>query len=173
MFQVLYADIEYSCCLVLPLSFKGMDSVMILVPCPILQRNPDMAEATRDDALAYYNSTICTEMIDAARDAVLHRLAVVEPDLKSHILHEFVDTPASYASSYNVAAGTPFALSHGLSQLSLMRPGSATGNLPNVLYVGASSRPGNGVPLVLVGAELTAKKAQNNLRNRFSTKLVG
>ena len=145
-----------------------MDSVMILVPCPVLQRNPEMGQATRDDSLAYYNSTITTEMINAAREAVLHRLAVVEPDLKSHIVHEFVDTPASYASSYHVAAGTPFALSHGLGQLSLTRPGASTGNVPNILYVGASSRPGNGVPLVLMGAELVAKKAQNNLQKRFA-----
>lgn len=144
-----------------------MDTVMVLVPCPILQRNPQMARAPRKDSLAYYNSTITTEMIDAAREAVLHRLAVVEPDLKAHILHEFVDTPASYARDYHVGAGTPFALSHGLGQLSVTRPGTTTGNVPNVLYVGASSRPGNGVPLVLVGAELVAKRALNNLRRRF------
>ena len=29
----------------------------------------------------------------------------------------------------------------------------------NVLYCGASTRPGNGVPLVLIGAEQVAKKA--------------
>ena len=141
---------------------------MILVPCPILQRNPKMSRAMREDALAYYNSTITPAMIDAARNAVLHRMAVVESDLKSHIMHEFVDTPASFAGSYHVAAGTPFALSHGLGQLSLARPGAGTGNLPNVLYVGASSRPGNGVPLVLVGAELAAKQAQNVLQRQRS-----
>ena len=140
---------------------------MVLVPCPILARNPKSAEVSINDALAYYNSTITTEMIDAARDAVLHRLAVVEPDLKPHIVHEFVDTPATYASEYHVAAGTPVALSHGLGQLSLARPGAWTGNIPNVMYVGASSRPGNGVPLVLVGAELAADQARKNLQRRF------
>ena len=107
-------------------------------------------------------------MIDAARTAVLHRLAVVEPNLQAHILHEFVDTPATYARDYNVAAGTPFALSHGLGQLSLARPGANTGGVPNVLYVGAGSRPGNGVPLVLMGAELVVKQARDNLRRRFA-----
>lgn len=110
-------------------------------------------------------------MIDAARGAVFDRLSIImdsdEKDLRSHIVHEFVDTPATYARQYHVAAGTPFALSHGLSQLSLARPGASAGNTPNVMYVGASSRPGNGVPLVLLGAESVAKKAARHLQNRF------
>ena len=128
-----------------------------------------MANATKEEALDYYNSTITTDMIDAARQAVLHRLVVVEPDLAAHIVHEFVDTPATYARDYHVAAGTPFALSHGLGQLSVLRPGAQTGNLENVWYVGASSRPGNGVPLVLVGAELVAKQATEDLQRRFGS----
>ena len=117
-----------------------MDSVMILVPCPILQRNPKMSRAMREDALAYYNSTITPAMIDAARNAVLHRMAVVESDLKSHIMHEFVDTPASFAGSYHVAAGTPFALSHGLGQLSLASQLSQM-STPQVVYTVGSRSP--------------------------------
>ena len=79
-----------------------------------------------------------------------------------------VDTPATYADQYNVAAGTPFALSHGLSQLSLTRPGSSSKDYPNVLFVGASSRPGNGVPLVLIGAKIVAEKALSKLALRKS-----
>lgn len=128
-----------------------------------------MANVSKQDSLDHYDSTITAEMIDAARKAVIDRLSVVESDFQTHILHEFVDTPATHARNYHVAAGTPFALSHGLGQLSLARPGASTGNLENVLYVGASSRPGNGVPLVLVGAELAAKQACDNLRQRFSS----
>jgi phytoene dehydrogenase-like protein len=36
--------------------------------------------------------------------------------------------------------------------------------MPNVLLVGASSRPGNGVPLVLLGAKQVAQKALNKLK---------
>mmetsp|Transcript_19313 Transcript_19313/g.53060 ORF Transcript_19313/g.53060 Transcript_19313/m.53060 type:complete len:154 (+) Transcript_19313:744-1205(+) len=145
-----------------------MDSIMVLVPCPILQRNPAMAKKLRSESLNYYNSTISKHAIDTAREAVLARMAVLndDHDLGRHIVHEFVDTPATYAQHYHVAAGTPFALSHGLAQLSLARPGAFTGNVPNVMYVGASSRPGNGVPLVLVGAQLAAQQAVENLKKR-------
>ena len=40
-----------------------------------------------------------------------------------------------------------FEQSHGLGQLSLTRPGSECKTHGNVLFVGASSRPGNGVPV--------------------------
>jgi phytoene desaturase (3,4-didehydrolycopene-forming) len=48
--------------------------------------------------------------------------------------------------------------SHGFSQLSLTRPGPASSGIRNVLFCGASSRPGNGVPLVLIGAKQVAEK---------------
>lgn len=144
-----------------------MDTIMVLVPCPILQRNADMGRANRQDSLAYYNSSVPAASVHAAREAVLHRMSVLEPRLRDHVLHESVDTPGTYARRYHVGAGTPFALSHGLGQLSLARPGAKTGNVPNVLFVGASSRPGNGVPLVLMGAESVAQRASDDLRRRF------
>ena len=54
--------------------------------------------------------------------------------------------------------------SHGFAQLSLTRPGPKSTGLPNVLYCGASTRPGNGVPLVLIGAKQVAEKAVFSLR---------
>jgi len=48
--------------------------------------------------------------------------------------------------------------SHGFGQLSLTRPSADVKGIDNVFMVGASSRPGNGVPLVLIGAKLVWKK---------------
>lgn len=58
-------------------------------------------------------------------------------------------------------------VSHGFSQLSLARTGVKTPMHENVLYGGASSGPGNGVPLVLIGAKAVAKKAMNKLRKKL------
>lgn len=49
-----------------------------------------------------------------------------------------------------------FGLSHGLNQLSLLRPGSQHPTVNGLWFCGASSRPGNGVPLVLIGAKQVA-----------------
>jgi phytoene desaturase (3,4-didehydrolycopene-forming) len=85
-------------------------------------------------------------------------------DLRSHIIEEVVDTPGTYADQYNLAGGSPFGLSHGFAQLSLTRPGPESSKLDNVMFCGASSRPGNGVPLVLMGAKLVAKRAMDKLK---------
>lgn len=137
------------------------DAILVLVPCRTLARNAEWSKLPRAEALERYKQQFDEAVISRARQTVLQRLAVIESlqDLERHIIHEVVDTPATYADQYNVAAGTPFALSHGFGQLSLTRPGAESSDHPNVLFVGASSRPGNGVPLVLIGAKLVAEKA--------------
>jgi len=101
------------------------------------------------------------------RDDVLTRLVALErlEDLQSHIVDKVVNTPGSYADFYNVAAGSPFALSHGFEQLSLTRPGHRSNDADNVFFVGASTRPGNGVPLVLIGAKQLAKNVLQKINN--------
>jgi phytoene desaturase (3,4-didehydrolycopene-forming) len=148
---------------------KGMDAIMVLVPCETLARDEHSASLPRDEAIAHYKKQFDAKFVSRVRDAVLHRMAVLESlrDLKNKILDEVVETPATYADQYNLGAGTPFALSHGLAQLSLMRPGPESSGLPNVLFCGASTRPGNGVPLVMIGAKLVAEKAVSKLKNHM------
>ncbi|CAJ1965690.1 unnamed protein product [Cylindrotheca closterium] len=142
----------------------GYDSIMVLVPCRTLLRDADCAKLPRDEAMQKYQEQFSEEVIAKARKAVFQRLSVFESlkDLEQDILDEVVDTPATWADQFHVGAGTPFALSHGFAQLSLTRPGagySKDNKSPNLLYCGASSRPGNGVPLVLIGAKQVAEKA--------------
>jgi len=141
----------------------GCDAIMVLVPCRTLLRDPDCANLPRDKALQKYKEQFSEEVIDKARKAVFRRLSVIESlkDLEQDILEEVVDTPATWADQFHVGAGTPFALSHGFAQLSLTRPGAgySKDKKKNLLYCGASSRPGNGVPLVLIGAKQVAEKA--------------
>jgi phytoene desaturase (3,4-didehydrolycopene-forming) len=149
-------------------------------------RNAAFANLPKEKAIENYQETQFNDvLIDRVRRAVLHRMAATRSskdgsmrctsvdELRQAIVHEVVDTPATYADSWNVGAGTPFGLSHGFGQLSLTRPSSkgtsilspfqkqqgGDVDMSNVLYVGASSRPGNGVPLVLIGAKLVAEQA--------------
>lgn len=145
---------------------EGCDVLLVLVPCRTLKRNEAFARLPRDEAIALYNEQFDEAVISRAREAVLKRLAAIDSlqDLHEHLLNEEVDTPGTYANYYNVAAGTPFAMSHGFRQLSLTRPGAESSEVPNVLFVGAGTRPGNGVPLVLVGAKQVAQKAVSKLK---------
>ena len=144
---------------------SGCDTLLILVPCKTLVRNGEYAQLPRAEAIELYKQQFDQHAVTRAREAVWKRLAVIESlqELSEHILDEVVDTPGTYADYYNVAAGTPFAMSHGFRQLSLTRPGAESSNISNVLFVGAGSRPGNGIPLVLMGAMQVAEKAVSKL----------
>lgn len=57
-----------------------------------------------------------------------------------------------------------FGLSHDLLQLSILRPGPRNPQgIRGLYHVGASNRPGNGVPLVMVGARLLAELVERDL----------
>lgn len=144
----------------------GCDSIMVLVPCRGLVRKPELASLPRDEAISKYKQQFDEDLISDVREAVMERLSVLEGlgSLHDNLLDEVIDTPGTYADYYNVGGGVPFGLSHGLGQLSLTRPGAEPSTHDNVLFVGASSRPGNGVPLVLIGAKLVAQKAIKKLQ---------
>lgn len=91
----------------------GCDALLVLVPCAALERRAEWAALPREEAIARYKEEQCDEGVVAkVREAVLKRLSAIDSlwDLQDYILDETVDTPGTYADSYNVAAGTPFAL---------------------------------------------------------------
>ena len=141
----------------------GTDSIMVLVPCETLERKEENANLDREEAIAKYKEQFDGDYVDELRSAVLKRLGAIPSlqGMESNIIDEVVDTPATYSDYYNVGSGTPFALSHGFAQLSLTRPSPKFRKSNNTFFVGASTRPGNGVPLVLLGAKAIAGQVVN------------
>jgi phytoene desaturase (3,4-didehydrolycopene-forming) len=93
-------------------------------------------------------------LVAAGRAAVLRTLRDAGAgDVEPHILHEVVIDPPQWQRRYGLVHGAAFGLAHGLNQLSLLRPGPEDPGLPGLYFVGASARPGNGVPLVMMGAD--------------------
>ena len=90
---------------------------MILVPCCTLKRDENLAKLPRDKCVEGYKEQFDVTFISKVKDAVLHRLGALDglEDLRSNIVDEVIETPATYADSYNLAAGTPFALVSSLS----------------------------------------------------------
>lgn len=90
----------------------GCDSLMVLVPCPTLLRDSDCATLPREEAIRIYTEQFSDDVVSMARQAVLERLSAVPSleNLSDYIQSEVVDTPATWADQFNLAAGTPFAL---------------------------------------------------------------
>ena len=68
-----------------------------------------------------------------------------------------VVTPADWERQ-GMAAGTPFAAAHTFAQSGPLRPGNLAPGLDNVVLVGSGTRPGVGIPMVLVSARLAAMR---------------
>lgn len=74
-----------------------------------------------------------------------------------------VVTPAQWSEA-GMAAGTPFAAAHTLSQTGPFRPGNLHPSLSNVVFVGSGTQPGVGVPMVLISGRLAAARITGDPR---------
>lgn len=85
------------------------------------------------------------------------------PDLRERIVYEKVRTPADWRDEYNLEEGAAFGLGHGIMQVGYFRPPMVSRSVGGMYFVGASTRPGTGVPLVTIGARLAADRIGRDL----------
>lgn len=125
----------------------GQDSLMALVPEGHLGR------------------TQAWDVLRAqARAAVLRRLAKLGvTDLEKHLKFEVIYSPRAWRSLFNLSKGASFGLSHGLWQVGYLRPRNRHSRYRNLYFVGASTHPGGGLPIVLESARLAVERIQQDV----------
>jgi phytoene desaturase len=103
-----------------------------------------------------------------SRDAVIKRLVKAGlTDIEEHIKHERCYSPKTWESAYNVSKGSVFgSLSHSLFQMGYFRPHNRHSCYKNLYFVGGSTHPGNGIPLVLLSAKLTSERILKEEKTR-------
>ncbi len=139
---------------------EGCDAITVLVPVPPISQ---LGHSSHEEK----------KLIREVTQTVLQRLQAcpgMPHDLASHILATRAVPPSEWQTSYSLHRGSVFGLDHSLGQLSLLRPRIKHPNLRNYFRVGASTRPGNGVPLVMIGAELTTRAVRAYDKRRRRTK---
>jgi len=124
----------------------GCEALYVLVPVPHLNPNVDW----KSEAHAFKE-----RMYDRLEDAGFE-------DLRDHVVFEQIFTPDDFVSEYNAMKGSAFGLSHNFFQVGYMRPSNKASGLKNMYFVGASTVPGGGVPMVILGSRLTAKRVQQD-----------
>lgn len=124
----------------------GGDAIYVLVPAPAL------------------TGGVCWEReAEPFRERVLDKLeAVGLDDLRQHIVFERIFTPADFVRAYNTSHGNAFGISHGFWQVGYMRPANKARDLDNLYFVGASTVPGGGVPMVMLGSNLVAERVRED-----------
>lgn len=104
------------------------------------------------------------ELTDQARVHVFRRLALLGiTDLHAHIKFEVSFTPLSWRKRYNLVKGSTHGLSHNLRQLGYFRPSNRHPRYRNLYFVGASTRPGTGIPTAMISGRLAAKRIVDEL----------
>lgn len=106
------------------------------------------------------------ELKEKARGAVIRRLKEAGlTDIEDHIKFEICYLPKTWENSCNVTNGSVFgSLGHTIFQMGYFRPHNQHKKYKNLYFAGGSTHPGNGVPLVLLGAKLTTERILNDAK---------
>lgn len=80
------------------------------------------------------------------------------PDLRRHIVTRRTFTPADFTARFSATRGEAFGLAHGIDQVGWLRPHNRHPRLRNLYFVGQSTHPGCGIPMVLISSRLVAER---------------
>lgn len=121
----------------------GGDNLFVLVPIPHLT-----------DQMRWESG-----QVEQFKDKVYRKLEERGlTDLRKHVVVEQVVTPHEWREQYHLKYGAAFGLSHGLLQVGYFRPANKAAGIDGLYFVGASTVPGTGVPLVCLGARLVTER---------------
>jgi len=128
---------------------ENQDTLSIIVPAPQLD-----SKSEQD----------WQKLKQTARESVIRRLKEAGlTDIEEHIKFETNYLPKTWESYCNVTNGSVFgSLSHTIFQMGYFRPHNRHNKYKNLYFVGGSTHPGNGIPLVLLSAKLTSERIMKN-----------
>ncbi len=118
----------------------GNSNVFVLVPLP-----PN----------SYLSEVEQSEQAEAYLDELAHALGIA--DLKKRIVYKKLFGPADFRDQLNSWQGNALGLGHSWGQSAWFRPSVKSKKLSNMYYVGGSVRPGIGLPMCLISAQLVIK----------------
>jgi len=121
----------------------GHTLIYLLAPMPNLQADIDWRMAA-----------------PLVRESLIKQLeAIVDPDIRKHLVWERHYSPPDYYRDFNAEWGTAFgSLSHGFFQSAYFRPHNKARDIDNLYFVGQGTYPGIGLPMVHLSAKLVSKR---------------
>ena len=120
---------------------EGKDLVYILIPVPNLEKT-DVDIRQHEERL---------------RKIVFEKVKKTTGiDLKPLIEIENRFYPQDFICRYNIKFGATFGLAHNLMQSAFLRPANFDSRIKDLYYVGASTQPGGGLPVVIASSKIVA-----------------
>lgn len=94
-------------------------------------------------------------IVDSIIDDFSSRIGM---NIRPNIVSRTVYTPIDWENQFHLYKGSGLGLSHHLLQIGAFRPPNYDEQYNNVFYVGASTLPGAGLPMAIIGSQLTSKR---------------
>ncbi len=120
---------------------EGCESIFILCPVPDLRYKPDWSDRE-----------------ELARNIIQDLSERSGYDVASNILTQTIYDPVDWEKTFNLHRGSGLGLAHDLNQMGAFRPKNYDEKFPNVFYVGASTTPGTGLPMVVISSRLVTER---------------
>lgn len=117
----------------------GDSSVFVLVPVPVLSDMPDL------------------NWDEAARDIKARVLARIGLD-RARVVTEEIWTPVEWRRRFGLYDGSAFGAAHTLFQVGPFRAQNYSKEIAGLYHAGASTTPGTGMPMVVLGGKMTAER---------------
>jgi phytoene desaturase len=128
---------------------ENAESLFVVCPVPDLRFKTDWSD--RD------------EIVDSIIEDFSGRIG---KDIKPEIVSRTVYTPEDWQNQFNLHRGSGLGLSHDMLQIGGFRPKNFDEEFKNVFYVGASTIPGTGLPMVLISSKLVCERIEKYSRNQ-------
>ena len=122
----------------------GMENIYVLVPVP------------SQDPARPLDWSVEGPRLEAAMLERLERFGLT--DLRRHVVTKRTFTPADFQVQLGATRGEAFGLAHGIDQVGYFRPHNRHAECANLYFVGQSTHPGCGVPMVLISSRLVVER---------------
>lgn len=120
---------------------EGKESIFILCPVPELRYKADWSDAE--------------EIADGIILDLSERTGI---DFVGRAETKVVLSPAEWGKMFNLYKGSGLGLAHDLDQVGGLRPRNYDEEFNNLFYVGASTTPGTGLPMVVISSKLVTER---------------
>ncbi|HEX2219015.1 MAG TPA: phytoene desaturase family protein [Gemmatimonadales bacterium] len=122
----------------------GSENIYVLVPVP--SRRPDRE----------IDWSVEGPALESAMLTRLERFGLT--DLRRHLVTRRTFTPADFGARFSATRLEAFGLAHGIDQVGYFRPHNRHPVYRNLYFVGQSTHPGCGIPMVLISSRLVAQR---------------